>query len=125
MRILFLDLPDNYTGGVKTFTKSILDIASSNIIHCYRKSPNLYFKFEDHEKLLNEFDSILLINKIQIDKVFINHLLGFPKLFIHHIFNLQVEKSTITHDFFNMIQIPQPRLKPTKGIIINARYDHD
>ena len=48
------------------------------------------------------------INRINIKHIFVNTFYTFPKKFKDFIYNLNIKKYTLTHDFYNFFELPNP-----------------
>ena len=68
---------------------------------------------------LQEIINIIETFKIKCTKIFVNHLIDFNSEFIDYIFNLDKFKIGITHDYFNVLDIPQPTFKNISSIKLN------
>ncbi len=76
-------------------------------------------EFNKLNKLTNMIDSV----KNKCSKIFINHLLGYDKDFIDYIFNLNILKIGISHDFYNIFNDPQPTFDNFENSIKNDLID--
>ena len=108
--IVIIDLPDSFTGGSKKFINDIVkrysDLNNFLIIRMNNKNTATFNINEKHliNKQFNYDDLITYFyeNKNKILKIFINHFFDSNRGFINFICNLDIEKTVITHDHYNL-----------------------
>jgi hypothetical protein len=103
--ILVIDFP-NFGGGVQFFLQSILQRYKynntfiimrniDNMIICTVNDSNELFRKPEHAAI-----SWLKSNKTHIKKIFVNHFVGHKPALIDTIFQLSIPITTITHDYY-------------------------
>jgi glycosyltransferase involved in cell wall biosynthesis len=133
--ILIVDMP-NWGGGVTFFINSIVSMYKNNVNFIIVRNFNskLHVYINDEIKLnsvFDEKDSIQFLNNINHDivKIFVNHTISHSTLFLEHLFKLNKNVTTITHDyllFFKKPHILYDELVKTKlqrNIIDVNKYD--
>lgn len=110
--ILIVDMP-NWGGGVTFFINSIVSMYKNNINFIIVRNFNskLHVYINDEIKLNSEFDekeSIQFLNNINNDivKIFVNHTISHSALFLEHLFKLNKNITTITHDYLLFFTTP-------------------
>lgn len=113
--ILIVDMP-NWGGGVTFFINSIVSMYKNNINFIIVRNFNskLHVYINDEIKLNDEFDekdSIQFLNNINNDivKIFVNHTISHSTLFLEHLFKLNKNITTITHDY--LLFFTKPHIK--------------
>lgn len=113
--ILIVDMP-NWGGGVTFFINSIVSMYKNNINFIIVRNFNskLHVYINDEIKLNTEFDekdSIQFLNNINNDivKIFVNHTISHSALFLEHLFKLNKNITTITHDY--LLFFTKPHIK--------------
>ena len=103
--ILIVDMP-NIGGGTTFFINSIVSMYKNNINFIIVRNFNslLHVYINDEIKLntvFTEKDSITFLNDINKDiiKIFVNHTASHSTLFLEHLFTLNKNITTITHDY--------------------------
>lgn len=111
--ILIVDMP-NWGGGVTFFINSIVSMYKNNINFIIVRNFNskLHVYINDELKLNSAFDekdSIQFLNNINNDivKIFVNHTISHSTLFLEHLFKLNKNVTTITHDYLLLFTKPQ------------------
>ena len=112
--ILLIDF-SNLGGGTSVFVESIISKYKKyqTFLIARNFNNNIYFTVNDEyelEKSYNNQDAynLLLFLRGKIEKIFINHTINHSTDFLNNLFNLNINISTITHDFsciFNEYQI--------------------
>ena len=103
--ILVIDFP-NFGGGVQFFLQSILQQYKydntfiiirniDNMIICTVNDSNELFRKSEHAAI-----SWLKSNRSHIKKIFVNHFVGHKPALIDAIFQLSTPITTITHDYY-------------------------
>jgi len=118
---------NNGGGGTTIFLNTIVSkYKKYNTFLILRFDGSKYYLNVDEEYLItpNFPDTDSIINflenkKTNIQKIFINHLLGYDKKFINYILNLNITKIGITHDYYNIFSIPQPKFNSILNSKIN------
>lgn len=110
--ILIVDMP-NWGGGVTFFINSIVSMYKNNINFIIVRNFNskLHVYINDEIKLnsvFDEKDSIQFLNTINNDivKIFVNHTISHSTLFLEHLFKLNKNITTITHDYLLFFTTP-------------------
>jgi hypothetical protein len=110
--ILILDFP-NLGGGTEFFINTIISKYKKNqtfiIARNFNNMIQLNINNEDIIGNYKEKYAIDFINKCKknINKIFINHIFNHSCSFIKFIMNLNIEITTITHDYFFINEKPQ------------------
>jgi hypothetical protein len=108
--ILIIDFPE-LGGGTAFFLNNIISKYKNNTTFLIARNIKGFVRFNMNEtfildKKFNDKESIAFLNDIQpkIIKIFVNHTLGHSTNFIQHLFTLNKEITTITHDFLFLIK---------------------
>ena len=128
--ILVIDF-NNLGGGTTVFLNRIISkYKKYNTFLVLRTDGEKYYLNINEEYSINiELNNISeLINvideyKIKCKKIFVNHLLGFNDEFIKYIFDLDIKKIGITHDYYNIFDNPQPLFRNFKDNKKNSLVD--
>jgi len=110
---LIIDFP-NLGGGTKFFIDTIISKYKKNQTFIIARNFNDMIQFNiNNEYIFGNFEehfAIDFINKSKknIKKVFINHILKHSSSFIDFIMDLNIEITTITHDYTFINENPQP-----------------
>ena len=101
-------------GGSDVFLTKLLNYYISTkctsivMIKYINNSYNVYY----NNIIINtvyDFEKIKqLINNLEINLIFVNSFFTYPKNFMQFIYKLNIKKYTITHDYFNFFEIPNP-----------------
>jgi hypothetical protein len=111
--ILVIDFP-NFGGGTQFFINSIISKYKKNQTFITARNFNKNIELSiNNEYLFGIFDENFVIdfinnNKYKITKIFINHIFHHTATFIDFIMNLNIEKTTITHDYYLINNNAQP-----------------
>jgi hypothetical protein len=111
--ILVIDFP-NFGGGTQFFINSIISKYKKNQTFIAAKNFNGNIELSiNNEYLFGIFNENFVTdfinnNKYKITKIFINHIYNHTNTFIDFIMNLNIEKTTITHDYFLIHDNPHP-----------------
>jgi hypothetical protein len=111
--ILIIDFP-NLKGGTEFFLNSIISKYKKNKIFIIIRNFNSQLQITMNDDfILGNYDETYVIDLINntknnINKIFLNHILGHSNNFINFILNLNIEITTISHDYFLINENPQP-----------------
>jgi len=111
--ILVIDFP-NLGGGTQFFINSIISNYKKNQTFITAKNFNGNIELSINNEFLfgifneNFVTDFINNNKYKITKIFINHIYNHTNTFIDFIMNLNIEKTTITHDYFLIHDNPHP-----------------
>ena len=112
--ILIIDF-NHLGGGTTIFLDTIVSIYKKNQTFVIARNCDrmLHLNINEEYDLSYKYSELESINflkqyKNKISKIFINHLLGHSDLFISELSMLNKEMITITHDYYNICQIPNP-----------------
>lgn len=114
--IVILDFP-YFGGGTTFFLNTILSKYSSKntflIIRSFDK--NIHFYINDQYKFDNIYSdetaiTLLHKNRLKIEKIFINSIIGHSKIFIDNLLLLNSDITAITHDYSLLFDIWQPEI---------------
>jgi hypothetical protein len=111
--ILVIDFP-NLGGGTQFFINSIISKYKKNQTFIIAKNFNGNIELSiNNEYIFGIFNENFVTdyinnNKYKITKIFINHIYNHTNTFIDFIMNLNIEKTTITHDYFLINDNPHP-----------------
>jgi hypothetical protein len=103
-------------GGCSEFLNKLINYYIFNkivniIIIKYNSNKNGY-TINYNNLLINKtfnFEMITkFINRINIKHIFVNTFYTFPKNFKDFIYSLNIKKYTVTHDFYNFFELPNP-----------------
>jgi hypothetical protein len=103
--ILIIDFP-NLKGGTEYFLNTIISKYKKNKTFVIVRNINDQVQITINDDfLLGKYDEIHVIDfinrtKNNINKIFLNHILGHSNYFIDFILNLNIEITTISHDYF-------------------------
>jgi hypothetical protein len=111
--ILIIDFP-NLKGGTEFFLNTI--VSKYKNIQTFLIARNINKKIEitiNDDYILGKYDEVNIIdfinkNKDNINKIFLNHILDHSNYFIDFILNLNIETTTISHDYFFIHEHPHP-----------------
>ena len=87
---------------------------------------NIKFTINDEYEINEGFDEysandFLTKNNDKIEKIFINHTLGHTYNFLNNIVKLKKEITTITHDFYNINDIPNQYIHNITNNYLNSK----
>jgi hypothetical protein len=111
--ILIIDFP-NLGGGTEFFINTIITKYKNNQTFITVKNFNGKLEIAiNNEYLFGIFNENYVMNfiknsKNKIKKIFINHILGHSTNFLNFITNLNINTTTITHDYFLINENAQP-----------------
>jgi hypothetical protein len=132
--VLVIDF-NNGGGGSTIFLNRIVSKYKNYNTFLIVRFDGTYYSLNLNEEILidDKLDIIQLTKiieqyKTKCKKIFINHFLGYEKKFIDYIFNLNIHKIGITHDYYNIFDNPQPLFinieKTNKNLLIDInQYD--
>lgn len=128
--ILIIDF-NNGGGGTTFFLNSIVSKYNKYTTFVIIRYDGQKYTLNINEEYLikyelnNTCDIIKIIEKIKtkITSVFVNSFIGHCKEFIDYIMNLNICKIGITHDYFNIFDIPQPLFKNIETSKLNKLVD--
>jgi len=101
-------------GGTDAFLNKLINY------YIYKKCTNIIIlKYINDEYVISynnliinktfNFDTITnFINQININLIFVNTFYTFPDNFKNFIYKLRIKKYTITHDYYNFMELPNP-----------------
>lgn len=119
--ILIIDFP-NYGGGTTVFINDIISHYKKNTTFLIARNydDKITFTINDEYELSHKFsdsEAILFLEKEKnkISKIFINHSKGHSILFLNKLFELSKNITTITHDYYNICEEPNPLIHSIKN----------
>lgn len=111
--ILIIDFP-NFGGGTEFFINTIISKYKKNQIFIIARNVNNMIQLNiNNDYIFGNFDENIAIDfinnsKNNINKIFINHIFKHSSSFINFIMDLNIEITTITHDYLLINKIAQP-----------------
>lgn len=123
--ILVIDMP-NYGGGTTFFMNTVVSMFKNKVSFLIARNFNnrIHFYINDESKLdqiMEDYEGIEFLNTIQdnISKIFVNHTAGHSDKFLKHLFTLNKNVTTITHDYSVLFEKTQPLYPEIKNSKLN------
>jgi hypothetical protein len=129
--ILVVDF-NNGGGGTTFFLNTIISKYKKYQTFVIIRSINGFIHININEEYIihsnyNVFQCIYFIetHKSRINKIFVNHLMYHHSYFIEKIFSLNKEVIGITHDYYNIVNTPQPFFHEIPSLISKNEHKID